>query len=565
MVEYLKQMSELVSDSTDSEKATQALSAIVTEIKGKEALIATDQKLSKVLEKLIESSGATCAVIKPIFSQFNACVLDLIYDQYGSHVLESLLKSVGQAELDSELSAIVSDFCDGLCVNICDIIGDRRATYVFRTALLVFGGFKIPSSEGDYIEQVRGLEFSGQSKFLSNFSSLIQAVTHLDDSEIEELAESPHSSVTFQTAIILSSKAADISESKDLLTGRIFKASKDGSIDRERLSKYLNDSSIKAKFLEVAASVSGNLVSQLVNDFVTPLDLFFDNKFASSFLQALIPSVEDATCAEILVNNIFTCKGMALCVIKGRNHGIAILQKLAELLANKFHEHQSALIKILLQASHTETNNVWMSLLGLHPEMFTESFMGYESPINESRITAQGCLFVSTILRFKESAIQPLLSFAKPLMDHIKSMQLDQSRFLNEVGPGRMLQSLISSSCSFPNSMKMKIVRNLMLNDSAPDRLEKLVNDRKVGSWLVTCAWDCCDVSTKKMLGEKLLEINGLRESNWKIWKHCSLATFSRRNDDWTRTESKKFKAQNLIKDIVGEYTPNQAKKSKTM
>jgi len=88
MVEYLRQMSELVADSSDPEQATQALSAIVTEIKGKEALIATDQKLSKVLEKLIESDGASSAVIKALFSQLNSCAVDLVYDQYGSHVFE---------------------------------------------------------------------------------------------------------------------------------------------------------------------------------------------------------------------------------------------------------------------------------------------------------------------------------------------------------------------------------------------------------------------------------------------------------------------------------------------
>ena len=561
MVEYLRQMSELVADSSDPEQATQALSAIVTEIKGKEALIATDQKLSKVLEKLIESDGASSAVITALFSQLNSCAVDLVYDQYGSHVFESLLKSAGRVELGSELSKITSEFSEFLAANMCDIVADRRATFVLRTALVVFGGFETPS-EGDYLENIKKL--CSEGKVSSSFSVLIDGLCNLSDSEIEELAESPHSSVTLQTALILASKT-DYVESGNRLADRMFLKAGDKSIDCERLARFLNeDSSSKSKLVEVAiGAASSSIPSQLLEEYIAASrDDFYDCKFSFAFLQAVIPTVIDEKGGTVLFTEILSAEGIVECVKRGKNHGIGVLQKTADLLVSRFHAFQQTFINKVLAAARAETQHVWMTFLSLHPSMFEAAAPSDNmAMIEESKITPQGCLFLSTVFRFKVTAIQPLLSYAKPLIEHIRSVQLEKSKFFTDIGPGRMLQTLISPPCAFPTSIKMKIVRNLMLNETAPERLEKLVADRKVGSWIVTTAWDSADVQTKALLGEKLVAIDGLRDSNWKVWKHCSLASFSRRNDEWTMVETRKLKAKNLLKDIVGDYAPDVKKK----
>lgn len=562
MVEYLRQMSELVADSSDPEQATQALSAIVTEIKGKEALIATDQKLSKVLEKLIESDGASSAVIKALFSQLNSCAIDLVYDQYGSHVFESLLKSAGRVELDADLSKITSEFSEFLAANMCDIVADRRATFVLRTALVVFGGFETPSSEGDYLENIKKLGDEG--KVSSSFAVLIKGLCNLSDSEIEELAESPHSSVTLQTALILASKTV-YAESGNQLADRMFLKAGGKRIDTERLGRFLNeDSSSKCKLVEVAiGTASSSIPSQLLAEYIAASrNDFYDLKFSYAFLQALIPVVNDEKDANVLFAELFTPDGIVECLRRGKNHGIGVIQKIADLLVSRFHSFQQIFINNVLAGARAEAQHVWMTLLSLHPSMFEPPESSDNiAIIDESKITPQGCLFLSTVLRFKVSAIQPLLSYAKPLIEHIRSVQLEKSKFFTDIGPGRMLQTLISPPCAFPTSIKMKIVRNLMLNEMAPERLEKLVSDRKVGSWIVTTAWDSADVQTKALLGEKLVAIDGLREANWKVWKHCSLATFSRRNDEWTKVETRKMKAKTLLEDIVGDYAPDARKK----
>jgi hypothetical protein len=455
------------------------------------------------------------------------------------------LRCAGQVEANAELCGVVSEFCEILSSNICDVVADRRATFVLRTALVVFGGFSIPSSEGDYLETVKKLESrcGEEGKFTSCFKQLMEGLCGLDASEIEELAESPHSSVTLQTALLLSQKATSCKE----LLGRIL------SSDSDSIFKFLNDS-VKSKLIEVAVSVSGSLLPSLVVDFMGDsdrLDRLYECKFAFSFIQALVSSVEDADSARLIFNDVFTVEGMVKCVKKGKNHGIAVVQALAEKLTiPKFLEYQKPFFANISKAAHVEDGNIWMTLMGLHPTVFDEGFFGFETPIDESKITPQGCLFLSTLFRFKVSSIQPLLSFAKPLIDHLGTLELEQSRFFTDVGPGRMVQTLISSECCFPNTIKMKIIRNFMLNDE--QRLAKLVADRRVGAWLVTTAWDSCDVPTKTLIGEKLLKIDGLRDSNWKIWKHCSLASFSRRNDEWTKTETRKIKAKNLLSDIVG-------------
>jgi hypothetical protein len=124
---------------------------------------------------------------------------------------------------------------------------------------------------------------------------------------------------------------------------------------------------------------------------------------------------------------------------------------------------------------------------------------------------------------------------------------------MKEIFAGRCLQTLVSTNSALPTGTRKKIIRQVLL---ASDHLDKIVLDRRVGSWLVTSAWDSCagDVDLKKQIGEKLIAIDGLRENCWKVWRHCGLATFSRRNTEWTEGEKRKAKAQNVFADIIGDH-----------
>ena len=553
MVEYLKQMSAIVSDSGDKEQCTQALGAIMTEIKGKESLIATDQKLSKVLEKLIESSGTTTEVVKAILERFTPLVSEVAYDQYGSHVIETAVKALARVEADDELKSIVSGFTDSIVADIYNLVSDRRSTFVIRTVLLVFSGIAL--GEGDMIEELKKASCENML-YSSEFNRILEAVSWLDSSTLEALANESHSSATLQVMILAGSKSkSDIVNS---LLSSLF-TNERGSIDSERIKRGLG-SPATSKLLEVAVSCisSSELRNRILDELIDPKTVlcsvdgedirldepnsFFACKFSFGFVQAFIGGIQDADSAASFVERVLSPAGMKSLVNSGKSLGIGVIQKMAERLVTII-PPQKVFFGNLLNAIGAEKDNVWMAILSLR---FSEP------AIDESAITPQGCLLMSTLFQFKVSSVQPIVSHAKVFFDHLANVDPGSSRFFSDVGPGRMLQTMISRDSCFPSNMKSKVIRQILLSGDASQRLEKLSNDRKVGAWLITTAWDAADLQTKQALGESLMKVNGLRESNWKIWKHCGLATFSRRNDEWVQNESRKEKAKGFLRDIVG-------------
>lgn len=562
MVEYLKQMTSVVSEAGDGELANQALLAILTEIKGKEALIASDQKLSKVLERLIESDSSTASVVRPLLEQLTPFVSEIAYDQYGSHVLESLLKAAARVSEDDGVQKAMTAFSETLSADLFNLISDRRATFVIRRAMVVFSGLNL--GEGDILQEIMKAEPS-KCKFSGDLSSLIEAVARLDGPSLDSLASEPHSSVTIQVLLLVGSRNQSEAAAKLISSilgpyGEVAAA--------QRIKSYL-ENSITAKLLETTMSVipSSVVARKILDDIIDPRDIicsvdgeevinekadgltsFLSHKFSFGFLQAFVSSFKDVNLATEFVSRVLTPHRMRLLAINGGAHGIGVLLKTAEALVQLV-PPQTIFFKNLCEALNSQSDSIWMAILSM-------SFDSGKSQqtFDERSMTSQGCLMMSTLFRFKVSSVQPIVSNAKPLLDHLNNKDLNTSRFMTDVGCGRMLQTLISTESCVPSNMKAKIIRQLLLGDDPVARLEKLVYDRKVGSWLVTTAWDSADLQTKKLIGESLLKIRGLREGNWKVWTHCRLSTFARRNDEWEQTENRKSKAKDYLREIVGSH-----------
>jgi hypothetical protein len=565
MVEYLKQMSAIVSESDDKEQRTQALGAIMTEIKAKEALIATDQKLSKVLEKLIESNGTTLEVVKAILDRFTPLLSDVSYDQYGSHVIETAVKALGRVEADDELKNIVSGFTDSIVADIYNLAADKKSTFVLRTVLLVFSGITL--GEGDMLEELKKASCENML-YPSEFNRILDAVSWLDATTLDALASESHSSFTLQVMIIAGSKSKS-----NILTSllRSFFTTESGAIDTQRVLSSL-ESPAKSKMLEVAITYlsSNELKRKLLDELIDPKSVlcsidgeeevqaestssFFSCKFSFGFVQAFIVGIQDVESAADFVERVLSPSGMGTLVRNGKSLGIGVIQKMAEKIITII-PPQKAFFENLSKALGAEKDNLWMSILSLN---FNKPACA--SAIDEAAITPQGCLLMSTLFQCKVSSVQGIVSHAKVFFDHLARADPATSRLFTDIGPGRMIQTLISRESCFPSNMKSKVIRQIMLTDDAPQRLERFSNDRRVGAWLITTAWDSADMQTKQALGEALFRVNGLRDSNWKIWKHCGLATFSRRKDEWVHTENRKEKAKGFLRDIIGsDFTANK-------
>ena len=576
MVEYLKQMSEVVASDESEESVDAALSAIVTEIKGKEALISTDQKLSKVLENLILTGRSNVAMIKALWAQMITVTLDIIYDQYGSHVLESLISSTAAIEeLDTEFCDILSRFCESIASDILNILTDVRATHVVRQLALVFGGISVFDASNINISEMFS-SMTNDIKCEAQLRLVLESVVSLSRADYDSLISKSHSSVTLQAlTVVMAKRFPDL-----------FMQLLDKFTHSEYLTNCLGDK-IKSKFVECLACCSA-MNPDLLQRFI-PLVLptrkiiatvdgdqiegdeedsrsIFDQQFAFGFLQSLIGSVQDDKIFTAAIHPYFTTERMVECVGRGGANGLGVIQRIAEKLV-QFPTKQTEFVERLLGSvgifDKEKHKFVWSRLMTLKASYFGETEIIWDEAVDDSDLTPQGCLLMSTLAMFKSSAIQCLISNAGPLVDHLTNIDFINSKWFTQVFAGRCLQNMICTKSGFPSGTRKKIIKIVLIGQKTED-LAKIALDKRVGSWLVTAAWDSCagDVELKQKLGEGLMAIENLRELSWKIWKHCGLATFSRRKSDWTEAEKKKAKAQNILSDILGERP--QTKKHKT-
>ncbi len=561
MVEYLRQMTCVVTESSSDEERIAALDAIVTEIKGKEALIATDQRLSKVLEKLVSANAACVDIVVPVMRALCDGLLDLIYDQYGSHVVETVLKCLSTLEKTDDTSQLVSRFVGSVCSDLVGIIRDARATYSVRSAVMYFGGFEVEEGS-DLLSSVK--KSPKATQFADALSEILSALEILETSDLIELStQSAHSAYTLQVILVAGSHFDSVLTEK-LLRKLMFTPT--GPINVGYISLALDDK-IGSKFMETVVDISQQ---RKYNDILDSLfcwcksEEVFDLKFSFGFLQHTITGIDSADRFRGLVDQLFTVEGMRMIVSKGGNHGIGLIQRGIE-KAVTLVEFQKVLFSNLLTAIGVLDSSfyglVWSVLLGLNVNSFiTRNAPSATEEDFTTRMTPAGCLLASTLMGFKQSVIQPMISNAAPLVEALHDVDIVNSKWLTDVSVGRCLQTIISVQSAIPTGIRKKIIKGILLNENRANQLRDIVMDRKVGAWLVTTAWDSCagDVQTKQALGDGLLAVEGLRESNWKVWRYCGLATFSRHNSDWTANETRKAKAQNYFKDIIGDVEPTK-------
>jgi hypothetical protein len=550
MVEYLKQMTDVVTAGSSEEERSAALQAIVTEIKGKEALIATDQRLSKVIERLVTANSSSDEIVAPVLSGLCDALLDIVYDQYGSHVVETVLKCVPNLEGNFAVSEQIERFTESVCSDIVGMMRDTRATYVLRSAVVRLGGFELEEGS-DIFETISKYPTVTSTKFSDSVKKIIRAVSEIDPVELITLtSESSHSSLTLQ--VILSAGVSIDPELTSTIVTR-FLQTRSGDLNADFLSLALDDK-VGSKFLETLFSIARKMNIESIFDLFfewANADLF-EFKYSFGFMQFLV--AENIGDPKQLVSRMFTATGMRLIAKKGGNHGIPLIQKMIERCV-KIVECQKDMFTTLLAAigvvEIAQYANIWSSILGVSVASFGEEQIDTEL----TKPTSAGCYIVSTLMGYKQSVIQPMISNATPFVELFKQLDFVNSCWLKEVSAGRCLQTVISLPSAIPTGIKKKIIKAILLNDKFPDQLGTIVLDRKVGAWLVTAAWDTCsgDVQTKQALGEALVAVEALRETNWKVWRYCGLATFSRRNEEWTHNETRKSKAQNVFKDIIGD------------
>ncbi|AAS51273.2 ACR046Wp [Eremothecium gossypii ATCC 10895] len=163
-LEYFKRAESTMAVDTfeSADEKYQFINSVIEESKGKELKLATSQICSKLMERII--LAADDQQLKAIFQGINGFFVNLSYNKYASHVVETLLvrsaaliekellTPVFEAELDGDEQVYASMenmflfMLNELKPHMKMMINHQYASHVFRLLILVLSAKKLPKS-----------------------------------------------------------------------------------------------------------------------------------------------------------------------------------------------------------------------------------------------------------------------------------------------------------------------------------------------------------------------------------------------------------------------------------
>lgn len=135
-LEYFKNAENvLATNALSAEEKEPFVESVFTEAKGKELKLATNQVCSKLLERMIQL--ANDEQLQQLTSAFENFAVDVAYQKFSSHCLETLIKKAAQAQ---SCEPAVEKIARSLAINALDLMYDRYGSHVLSTLVLTLSG-----------------------------------------------------------------------------------------------------------------------------------------------------------------------------------------------------------------------------------------------------------------------------------------------------------------------------------------------------------------------------------------------------------------------------------------
>ncbi|RXN02385.1 nucleolar 9 [Labeo rohita] len=518
-VSYFRRVGDRLNEGfTEEEEQALFVENVLSEVKGKAALVSTHMTGSHALERLLSlaSLAQVAEVLAELGGETGSEFRSVSCDQCGGHVMESALRQAHRwteespAEEDADateedeercgmLEAQVKRLCEVVRENIVEFLKDSYGSHVLRTLIQVLAGSLTQDAP------------AAQTVCVTN----------------------PSSSAALQTLLTVTHRKRPIL-CKQLIKGIM------GYLTP--LLVFLKDPSC-SHLIQTVFSFSHKALLRDVykNHLRTQLMPLALHRIANFTIQSLIAA--SAHCKVFL--KIFDELMEGFEAILAADH-MGVVVQMVESCAH-WEEKQNELLQRLLQAFHcNEPASLQVSCLPLFLSLLTYEVY-YSTEAAEGDAVKQPAQRSLSICYHGSRLVQALAGF-KDRTVLMNSLHGLSSADLLTLGTDRMgshaLQMLVTTAS---DKGRGKILRKL-------EELYVQLACSSCGSRLLEAVWNSANVNQRQSIAEKLVPSESqLRSDQFArhVWAKFGLTNFMRRRGEWQEVQTGESKKRKMFNDIL--------------
>ncbi|KAJ4958593.1 hypothetical protein NE237_025704 [Protea cynaroides] len=567
-IKYFSEIANLFEGTTvDLEDRSVVCGNALEETRGKELELATDYIISPTLQILLDGCDVDhlCGFLQSSAKEFPHIAMD----KSGSHVAETALRSLAVHIQDegaySVIESTLNKICQEIMLNLASVMYSQYGSHVLRSLLCLCKGLPLYSIEEFHVTKsssilAERLNFKSTQSFGNKGPHLQQGFPDLLRYIIAELLKcargdiatllvDKYSSFVLQTALRL--LAGDDQElmhvipillgcsEKNIVEGKFLEA-----IVVQDILPMLKDtaySHLMEVILEVAPE---NLYNEILTKvFKTSLFEISYDHCGSFVVQALVSS---ARCQDqiALFWEELGSKFKELLGI-GRSGVVASLLAASQ----KLHTHENKCCQALASAVYSGSEPPSCIVPRI---LFLESYFSCEDKSNWSwemgdKMHVLGCLMLQTVFRYPSEFIQPFVTSITSLeADHVLEVAKD-------AGGGRVIEAFLSSNASVKQKRRLLVklrghFGELSLHPSSSFTVEK--------------CFTASNASLKEAIASELLDVRTALSKTKQgphLLRKLDVDGFATRPDQWRLRQTSKRSA---YKEFVDAFGSNDTKSS---
>ncbi|XP_069567497.1 nucleolar protein 9 isoform X2 [Brachyistius frenatus] len=549
-VGYFRRVGEKLSEGfEDNEEKEMFVENILTEVKGKAALVATDQTGSITLQRLLplSSPDQVGKVLAELGGELASEFMAVSCDRCGGHVVESAVRQMSrwteeEEESCSVLEAQVLSLSQIVRDNSVEFIRNVHGSHVVRTLLHVLGGCLGPprtetrpgAKERNIAPQLTDFEIP--TSFWYELKSLTETLMeHVNLSVTDAVA-----SAVFQTMLTVCHRKRPKLCKQLLKRIMEYLSSRSAAPGVSPLLVFLKDQA-SSHLIETIIQLShksllrdlckNHLMGELVNLALHPIANF------------PIQRLTAASAKYKLFLGLFDELVQGVEAILASGH-MGVIVQLAESCAES-EEKQAEMMQCLLDAFHcAEPGSRHTSCLPLFMSLITyEVYYHCDTPEGSTQtevpltsICYHGSRLVQALARFKERSL--LLSSLRTLSP------ADLFTLASHTAGSHVLQALITTSSDKGRGKILKRLEGQYVQIACS----------KLGSRVLEAVWNSASVSQRQSIAQELVSSESqLRSDQFArhVWAKFALSHFANRRAHWQEIQTGESKKRKLFSDIL--------------
>mmetsp|Transcript_22767 Transcript_22767/g.43658 ORF Transcript_22767/g.43658 Transcript_22767/m.43658 type:complete len:878 (+) Transcript_22767:47-2680(+) len=572
LIDYLRACTKTLQEGLSAREDEAMLASRAVEEIGERALaVASDQRGSKVLERLLRKAGKE--TFDDLFRQLMAALPDLAPNQYASHVLESALASwadrmLSEAEAARPQTEPLIAQCNALMRDGAwpALVEDACASHVARSLVLTLGGFTTGQD--------------GEGKAAVRAGQLPQRrCEHLP----EELAESRRAVARVllnllqqDETICLSANASPVIQ----LLVRVLRDRKDRALlnqvcaaivgapsepagatpDAKRCDSLLHSAAGSRALEAVLETASAEAASSMFTSFfrlrMRAMTSGGAGEFGLYLAQKVADSLRDEPQLMLMLAEVDLATCLSPSAVAPQKVVVVRLLEACLRLQTGFKHIATEVFRALGLRNNSENHKVWPTLLCLEDiggpeallrEIASESGKnaggGCQIHAKLRPLPAAGPQLLGLLLRFPQEVVQILNLGLPKLLEHQELL----GALAREPRTARVLEAALKSTSALLPKLRMRLTRAFTgsLGGLGPHH---------VGGWVAAALWRSSLGSTtlRAKFAEELLAVEDeLRANNFAVWKVCGLNAAKVRKEEWAEQQQKASKTKRIFSEII--------------